>query len=220
MNSTEPRGKTAARELVQAMQYLESIGLNTGKAGNGSCRDGGRKYWITPSGVPPADLNTESIVSMSFGATAVTATPAPSSEWRMHHAIYLARPEIGAIIHTHSSYATALACARKSIPAFHYMVAVAGGDSIRCEPYATFGTQELSDYAVIALAGRKACILANHGVLALGVSPMGAAKLALEIEQLAKQYCLCVQSGDPVILNEEQMQDVLEKFETYGQRLD
>jgi L-fuculose-phosphate aldolase len=220
MNAVDTSSEIAARELVQTMQYLESVGLNTGSAGNGSCRVGAEKYWITPSGVAPAALKTESIVSMSFGATAVPGPPTPSSEWRMHHDIYLARPDIGAIIHTHSSYATALACARKSIPAFHYMVAVAGGDSIRCAPYATFGTQELSDYAVAALAGRKACMLANHGVLALSASPMAAAKLAVEIEQLAKQYCLCVQSGDPVILSDEQMQDVLEKFENYGQRLE
>jgi len=141
MNSTDASCETAAAELVRTMRYLESTGLNTGTAGNGSCRADGQGYWITPSGVAPASLTPESIVSMSFGATAGSALTTPSSEWRMHHDIYLARPDVGAIIHTHSTYATALACARKSIPAFHYMVAVAGGDSIRCAPYATFGTR-------------------------------------------------------------------------------
>ncbi len=192
--------------------------MNTGSAGNASCRSGAGRYWITPSAIAPASLTADSIVAMPIGGEAKVTTPDPSSEWRMHHDIYVARPNIGAIVHTHSCYATALACIQKPIPAFHYMVAVAGGDSIRCAPYATFGTQELSDHAVAALRGRKACLLANHGVLALGANPMGAAKLALEVEQLAKQYCIAVQSGDPVILGAEQMRDVLESFETYGKR--
>lgn len=213
--STPPSSDAA--ELVEVMRYLESVGLNCGRAGNASRRAGAGNYWITPSGVAPAALTTGSVVAMSFGDGAPAVTPAPSSEWRMHHDVYMARSDIHAIVHTHSSYATALACSRRSIPAFHYMVAIAGGDSIRCAPYATFGSQELSDYAVSALAGRKACLLANHGVLALGASPMGAAQLALEVEQLAKQYCIATRNGDPVILGDEEMRDVLEKFESYGQ---
>ncbi len=207
-------------ELVRTMQYLDHSGLTTGSAGNASCRADPGGFWITPSAVPPGALTTASIVAMPLGSPAPVSTPRPSSEWRMHHDIYRERPKIGAIVHTHSTYATALACRRKSIPAFHYMVAVAGGNSIRCAAYATFGTQELSDYAMSALSGREACLLANHGVLALGITPMGAAKLALEVEELAKQYCIALQQGDPAILDEEQMRDVLKKFESYGQRIE
>jgi L-fuculose-phosphate aldolase len=214
--SVEP--SAGAAELVEVMQYLERVGLNTGSAGNASCRGVAQQYWITPSGVVPTTLTSASIVAMPLGGAVASTTRSPSSEWRMHHDIYMARPDIGAIVHTHSCYATALACIRKPIPAFHYMVAIAGGDSIRCAPYATFGTQQLSDYAVSALSGRTACLLANHGVLALGPSPLDAAKLALEVEQLAKQYCIAIRSGDPVTLGDDQMRDVLGKFASYGQR--
>lgn len=210
-----PLGPT---DLVQAMQYLHSVGLNTGSAGNASCRASGQKYLITPSGIEPTALSSDSIVRMPPSAASATSGLKPSSEAGMHEAIYVARPDIRAIVHTHSPYATALACTRKPIPAFHYMVAIAGGDSIRCAPYATFGSKELSDYAVVALRGRKACLLANHGVLALGADPLAAAMLALEVEQLAKQYCIAVQCGEPVLLDEAQMIEVLEKFKTYGQR--
>jgi L-fuculose-phosphate aldolase len=202
------------------MHYLENTGLNCGKAGNASSRAGPDKYWITPSGIAPQDLTPELMVGIAFEGGALSGSVLPSSEWCMHNDIYLARPDVGAIVHTHSSYATALACTGKPIPAFHYMVAVAGGDSIRCAPYATFGTQQLSDYAVAALQERQACLLANHGVLALGVNPISAAKLALEVEQLARQYCIALQLGEPVILDDEQMQVVLEKFKTYGQRIE
>lgn len=209
-----------AADLVRTMQYLHSVGLNTGSAGNASYRGVEQNYWITPSGIPPGALSPQSIVEMSCDGGKVRGSVEPSSEWRMHQDIYRARPDIRAVVHTHSSYATALACSRQSIPAFHYMVAVAGGDSIRCAPYATFGTRELSDHAVAALAGRRACLLANHGVLALGASPMGAAQLALEVEQLAKQYCIALHSGEPVLLSDGEMKTVLEKFKSYGQRTD
>jgi len=202
------------------MRALGDAGLNTGSAGNASCRGAAGHFWITPSGVPVDALSAESIVEMSLEGRPVNAACTPSSEWRMHRDIYRERPEITAIVHTHSCYATALACLGREIPAFHYMVAVAGGASIRCAPYATFGTQALSDAAVDALRDRSACLLANHGVLALGSSPARAAALALEVEQLAKQYCIALQSGVPVLLNEEQMHEVLEKFRTYGQRID
>jgi L-fuculose-phosphate aldolase len=206
-------------DLVQAMQFLNVVGLNTGSAGNVSCRVGNQKYLITPSGVESAELTPESIVRMPQSAADSASDLKPSSEAGMHADIYAKRPEVYAIAHTHSPYATALACTRKPIPAFHYMVAIAGGDSIRCAPYATFGSKELSDNAVCALHGRNACLLANHGVLALGADPLSAAKLALEIEQLAKQYCIAMQCGEPVILDEAQMIEVLEKFKSYGQRV-
>ena len=213
-------GVANALELVSTMQYLERMGLNCGKSGNASSRVGSTTYSITPSGVAPLDLTPESIVAMATDEVVLSAAAKPSSEWRMHQDIYSARPDVGAIVHTHSSYATALACNGKPIPAFHYMVAVAGGDSIRCAPYATFGTPQLSDNAVAALENRQACLLANHGVLALGETSFVAAKLALEVEQLARQYCIAMQVGDPVILNDEQMREVLAKFETYGQRIE
>ncbi len=219
MHSNSPSAECVSNpaDLVQVMQYLERVGLNTGSAGNASYRAGGHSYLITPSGVAPSALTAESIIRMPHHRASEAGIPKPSSESPMHSAIYAARPDVRAIVHTHSSYATALACRRKSIPAFHYMVAVAGGDSIRCAPYATFGTKELSAHAVAALNGRTACLLANHGVLALSSDPLTAAKLALEVEQLAKQYCIALQCGEPKILNKEQMQEVLEKFEHYGQ---
>ncbi len=219
-NTASVKNALNPTDLVRAMQYLERVGLNTGSAGNASCRLRGDRYLITPSGIAPSSLSAESIVRMPHHGAGDAGTPKPSSESPMHSAIYVARPEVRAIVHTHSTYATALACRRKSIPAFHYMIAVAGGDSIRCAPYATFGTEELSQHAVAALSGRSACLLANHGVLALGGDPLAAARLALEVEQLAKQYCVTLQSGEPEILNKKQMQEVLEKFEHYGQRIE
>ncbi|MDP6183144.1 MAG: class II aldolase/adducin family protein [Gammaproteobacteria bacterium] len=216
MKPTELNAEPVA-ELVRTMRYLDAAGLNTGSAGNASCRAGPENYWITPTGVLPGALTIESCVAMSLRNPEPEPTSRPSSEWRMHQGIYRARPEIRAIVHTHSSYATALACTGKSLPAFHYMVAIAGGDSIPCAPYATFGTQELSDHAVSALNGRRACLLANHGALALGATPTAAVRLAIEVEELAKQYCIAKQQGDPVILDEQQMREVLKKFETYGQ---
>ncbi|MFT4580727.1 MAG: L-fuculose-phosphate aldolase [Gammaproteobacteria bacterium] len=218
-NATDDSTKDGSA-LVETMYYLESVGLNRGKAGNASRRCATRHYQITPSGIAPRDLTSASMVVLSLDHKPDPAGAIPSSEWRMHQDIYLARPDVGAIVHTHSNYATALACVGRSIPAFHYMVAVAGGDSIRCAPYATFGTQALSDHAVRALENRQACLLANHGVVALGANPLSAAKLALEVEQLARQYCIALQLGEPVILSDEQMCEVMEKFKTYGQRVE
>lgn len=207
-------------DIVAAMQMLDTSGLNTGSAGNASCRSGTGGVWITPSGVPAAALDDASIVELSMSGEVTSRGLIPSSEWRLHRDIYAARPEVHAIVHTHSSYATALACQRRDIPAFHYMVAVAGGDSIRCSGYATFGTQALSDEALNALGDRNACLLANHGVVALGSRPEQAVKLAIEVEQLAKQYCIASSLAPPVILSRAEMSEVLEKFKTYGQRID
>ena len=129
-----------------------------------------------------------------------------------------ARPEVGAIVHTHSPFATTLACLDRGIPAFHYMVAIAGGSDIRCAPYATFGTQALSDHAVAALAGRRACLLAHHGMIATGPSLQGALALAVEVETLAEMYWRALQVGEPRLLPDDEMHVVLEKFATYGQR--
>jgi L-fuculose-phosphate aldolase len=207
-------------DVVAAMQALDASGLNTGSAGNASCRSATGSVWITPSGVPASALDESSIVELSMNGEPTSPGAIPSSEWRLHRDIYAARPDVHAIVHTHSSYATALACQRRDIPAFHYMVAVAGGDSIRCSGYATFGTQMLSDEAITALGERNACLLANHGVVALGSTPAKAVNLAIEVEQLARQYCIASSLAPPVILSREEMSEVLEKFKTYGQRID
>jgi L-fuculose-phosphate aldolase len=142
----------------------------------------------------------------------------PSSEWRFHRDILAARPEAGAVVHTHAMFSTSLACLGRDIPAFHYMVAVAGGDSIRCAPYATFGTAELSEHAMRALDGRKACLLANHGMIAIGASLEAALKLAVEVETLAAMYWRALQLGEPRLLDAAEMRRVLAKFATYGQQ--
>jgi L-fuculose-phosphate aldolase len=145
-------------------------------------------------------------------------TRLPSSEWRFHRDILAARSEVNVVIHTHAMFATALACLGAEIPPFHYMVAVAGGDSIRCAPYATFGTDELSRHAVHALEVRKACLLANHGMIAVGETLKGALALAVEVETLAAMYWRALQVGDPNLLDAAEMARVLEKFRTYGQQ--
>jgi L-fuculose-phosphate aldolase len=142
----------------------------------------------------------------------------PSSEWRFHRDIYQSRHDVGAIVHTHSAQATALACTGRGIPAFHYMVAVAGGRDIRCAPYYAFGTQELSEAALAALKDRKACLLANHGVIATGADLATAISLAGEVENLAQQYCAALSLGKVSILEDAEMCRVVEKFRTYGQQ--
>ncbi len=200
------------------MRALAVAGLNTGTAGNASVRLD-RGFLITPTALAARDLSAERMVWLDAnGQPAPDAEWRPSSEWRIHRDVYAARPDAGALVHAHSPYATALACARMEIPAFHYMIAVAGGDSIRCADYATFGTQALSDRALRALEDRRACLLANHGLLALGSTLAAASALALEVETLARQYCLCRQVGGPVLLDAEEMAAVAARFEDYGQQ--
>jgi len=140
----------------------------------------------------------------------------PSSEWRFHRDLLRARPDVGSIVHTHSCYATALACTGRGIPAFHYMVAVSGDIEIRCATYHTFGSQELSDAALHAIGRGNACLLANHGVIALGADLTAALSLAGEVENLAAQYCAALALGDVRVLDEAEMRRVVEKFRTYG----
>jgi L-fuculose-phosphate aldolase len=195
---------------------MHEQGLSPGTSGNVSARHADRA-WITPSGVPYDGLTAERIVALTLdGDVLGEATDAPSSEWRLHLGIYRARPDAGAVVHTHSPYATALACLREDIPAFHYMVAIAGGSTIRCAPYATYGTPDLAAHAVEALDGRSACLLANHGVVALGTTPAEALKMAHEVEILARQYLLARQVAPPVILDDDEMARVLERFASYG----
>jgi L-fuculose-phosphate aldolase len=142
----------------------------------------------------------------------------PSSEWRFHRDIMEVRPDVNAIIHTHSKYATTLACLRKDLPPFHYMIAVAGGKTVRCAPYAVFGSQELTDLALDALRGRKACLLANHGMIVAAENLKKALAIAHELELLCQQYLLALQVGEPYILSDAEMDEVLEKFKTYGKQ--
>ena len=180
----------------------------------------GRVRWkdgflVTPSGLPYEETKPGDIVFIDAKAKAKGKRP-PSSEWRFHFDLYQRKSEVNAVVHTHSSFATTLACLGMAVPAFHYMVAVAGGNSIRCAPYATFGTQTLSDLALGALKDRKACLLANHGMIATGESLGSALALAVEVEALCEQYWRALQIGKPNLLSDDEMTVVVEKFKTYN----
>ena len=193
---------------------MERSGLNRGTSGNVSCREGDH-FLITPSGVPVPQLRSESIVAMGFKGE-IIGEGKPSSEWHFHLDLLKNRPELNAIVHTHSPHATALACLREDLPAFHYMIAIAGGDSVRCAPYALFGTEALSAHAVNAMKDRKACLLANHGLIAAGRDLDEAMAVATEIESLCQQYLLARQTGQPVLLSSEEMLAVIDRFRSYG----
>lgn len=201
-------------QIVAACKKLESSGLNRGTSGNVSCRENDH-FLITPTGVPVEDITPSKIVSVGFDGK-VIGIGKPSSEWHFHCDILKARPEIHAVVHTHSPHATALACLREDIPPFHYMIALAGGDTVRCAPYALFGTEQLSANAVEALADRKACLLANHGMITLGRDLDEAMAIAVEIESLCQQYLLARQVGRPTLLSADEMAQVIERFKTYG----
>lgn len=204
-----------AAALCAGMRRLEALGLNRGTAGNLSVRSGAGLL-ITPSGVAPAALEPRLMVLLAADGTAQADAARPSSEWRIHHDIYRARPDAGAVVHVHSPYATALACQRRELPPFHYMIAVAGGSNVRCAPYALFGTQALSDAAIAALDGRRACLLANHGMITLGADLDSAIGLAIEVEELARQYNLSCAYAEPTHLTSVQMDAVIEQFKDYG----
>ena len=203
------------REIIATALKMNALGINRGKSGNVSARikDG---FLVTPTGLSYESTQADDVVAMTLDG-ASRGSRLPSSEWRFHRDIYAARAEVGAIVHAHSPFATTLACLGRNIPAFHYMIAVAGGKDIRCAAYATFGTQSLSDHALHALAGRKACLLANHGMIAVGASPLDALALAVEVEALAEQYWLALQIGEPNLLSDAEMDVVLAKFASYGQ---
>lgn len=203
-----------AEQLLQAAQQLQLAGLNKGTSGNVSVRNSAGLL-ITPSGVPVEALSARAMVQMGLDGSA-EADKKPSSEWRFHRDILQHRPEVNAVVHTHSMFATTLACLQREIPAFHYMIAVAGGNNIRCAPYALFGSQALSDAALSALQGRKACLLANHGMIALGRDLAEALSIAVEVENLAEQYWRALQLGTPYILNDAEMQAVFAQFKGYG----
>jgi L-fuculose-phosphate aldolase len=203
-------------EIVSVARALDSAGLMPNKSGNVSCRSA-QGFLITPSGLPYAEMTSGQVVEMPLPALAEPVGGLrPSSEWRMHAAVYEARPDVMAIVHTHSPRATALACAGKGIPPFHYMIALAGGE-VRCMPYATFGSDELAAQAVRGLDGRRAVMLANHGVVAVGASLRRAQAVAIEVENLAGQYLDLLAAGlQPRILDAEELREVIGKFQDYG----
>ncbi len=203
-------------QLIESAIAMNVSGINRGTSGNLSVRSGGG-FLITPSGLNYSELTPADIVEMNFDGE-WEGSNKPSSEWRIHRDIYRERKDARAILHAHPVNCATLACLRKSIPAFHYMVAVAGGKDIRCAAYATFGTKSLSDNVLTALTGRKACLMANHGLVCLEHDLPRALVLAIEIEQLAQAYHQCLTAGEPVILDEAEMETVLEKFSSYGRQ--
>jgi L-fuculose-phosphate aldolase len=200
--------------LIDTAIAMNASGLNQGTSGNLSvrCEDG---FLITPSGMDYAGLAADDIVWMDFDGR-TRGVHKPSSEWRFHAAIYRHRPEANAVLHAHPLSCSALACLNKGIPAFHYMVAVGGGRDIRCADYATFGTPELSASVVKALEGRKACLMAHHGLTCFEKDLPRALALAIEVENLANVYCRILSIGEAEILTDQEMDKVLEKFKSYG----
>ena len=212
--------KTECENLLSISQKLAQLGLNKGTSGNASVRcDGG--FLVTPSGMAVEEMTLASMVKMGFDGSFELQSDSnakkPSSEWRFHRDILASYPEINAVIHTHSMFATTLACLHIDIPPFHYMIGVAGGDTIRCAPYALFGSQALSDKALVALTDRKACLLANHGMIALGADLDDALAVTLEVENLCEQYWRILQlDTNPPLLSEAEMREVFQQFKGYG----
>ena len=211
---------TLRQSIIEHCRWMNAMGLNQGTSGNISVRAGDTML-ITPSATPYDAMTQEMIAAMplsgpQMGDGSWVGERKPSTEWRFHLDILAARPEIGAIVHTHSTYATTLAIVGRSIPACHYMIAAFGGSDIRVAPYATFGTAELSANAVAALAGRMGCLLANHGMITIGATLERAMWLAVELETLARQYYQALLIGKPVILTDEEIERVKTKFAGYG----
>lgn len=212
--SNDPQSRQA---IVDTIVALGNKNLNKGTSGNVSASTGGGML-ITPTGVAPELLRAEHIVHMSLDGQVDEEQLTPSSEWQMHADIYRGKPEVSAVVHCHSPYATILACARKSIPAMHYMVAAAGSYGIPLANYATFGSKALSIANLEALSGSMACLLANHGQLAVGFDLGGALKLAELVEEQAHCYWGTLAIGGPVLLQKEEMDEVLTAFVSYGQQ--
>jgi len=206
-------------ELVNCYHELLAAGLGTGTSGNVSGRTT-EGMLITPTGVAPDQMQAEQLVSMSLTGAVATNQLLPSSEWHMHAAIYQARPDVGAVVHCHSRFATTLACTGRTIPAIHYMIAVSEGLEIPLAPYATFGTEALAHSAVQALTQGRACLLANHGQIAVGADPVAALRVAIEVEELAAIYWHALAVGGERILSEQQMVEVKAAFVDYGQQRD
>ena len=226
MSKTKPDAKSKTKDKIKFRDLRKAViktclamnkeGINQGTSGNVSVRtDEG--FLITASGIPYKKMKREHVVEMDFDG-GYRGDYLPSTEWRMHMDIFKARPEAKAIVHVHSTYATALACLRKDIPAFHYMIGIAGGASLRVSDYAEFGTQALSDTMLKAMEGRSGCLLANHGQICFGDTLEKALWRAGEIEALSHQYWAALLAGKPVLLGEGEMSTVLNRFGTYGKQ--
>jgi L-fuculose-phosphate aldolase len=202
------------QSIIDACLRMNQLGINQGTSGNISLRHGDGML-ITPTSTPYEAMQPQQIVFMNLDGS-VETNQRPSSEWRFHLDILKARPEVNAVVHAHPPYATILAIMGLEIPPVHYMIACAGGDTIRCAPYATFGTQELSEHAVSALQDRLACLLSHHGMIAIGPSLAKALWLAVEVETLARQYHGCLQIGTPPLLSKAEMENVLARIAGYG----
>lgn len=203
------------KEIIATCIYMNDRGVNQGTSGNISVRTEGG-FLITPSGVPYNEMQPADIVFMQLDASH-KGPRKPSTEWRFHRDIMEKKPEVGAVIHLHSMFCTSLSILRREIPAVHYMIAAAGGPTVPCVPYVTWGTQELADFIVGALKDRHACLLANHGMVCVGPNLKKAAWLAVEIEALAAQYWRALQVGVPHVLPDEEIARVMDKFKSYGQ---
>ena len=210
-----PDEKTLREQMVATCRKMNESGINQGTAGNLSVRTGDG-FLITPSSLPYDAMTPDDIVEMGFDGTYVGRRP--SSEWRFHRDILGKREDVEVVLHCHSVYATTLACHHRTIPAFHYMVGVAGGTTIRCARYATFGTQELSDAAIEALDGRLACLLGQHGQIALGRNLEAALWLAIEVETISRMYVQALTLGAPPVLPDEEMERVIAQMKrmSYG----
>lgn len=204
------------RLLVQTCLEMQAKGLSKGTSGNISVRCG-QGFLISPTGIPYEDLRPDQVVAMRWDG-GFDGPVLPSSEWRFHADILRTRDDLNAVVHTHSLNATAVSIMGRDIPPIHYLIAAAGGEDIRCAPYATFGTQALADLAVTALMGRRACLLARHGMIAAHASLAGALKLAETVEELAALYLKCLPMGEPPVLSTDQIAEVLARFRTYGQQ--
>jgi L-fuculose-phosphate aldolase len=206
--------------MVDVCRRMNASGINQGTAGNLSARSGDG-FLITPTSLPYEHMGPEDIVEMDFEG-AYEGRHRPSSEWRFHRDILRERTDVSAVLHCHSIYATTLACQHRSIPSFHYMTGVAGGTDIRCAPYATFGTQQLSKNALAALEGRLACLLGQHGQIALGKDLEHALWLAIEVETLSRVYVQTLALGEPPILSDEEMARVIQQMRqmSYGRSPD
>lgn len=204
------------QKMLSVAQTMVSQGLNKGTSGNLGCRLEGH-FLVTPSGTPVDQMQPMDMVALRFDGSTISGGK-PSSEWRFHRDILKSRSEVGAVVHCHSPFATTLSCLRLDIPAIHYMIALAGGNSIRCAHYALFGTEILSENALAALSDRKACLLANHGMIALGKDLDEALAIATEVEFICEQYWRALQVGSPVLLSEKEMQAVLVSFKSYGRQ--
>jgi len=205
------------KQIVAIARQFNSTGLSFGRSGNVSARTA-RGFLITATGIAYADMKAMDIVEMDHTGHVIAGKRKPSSEWHMHSAIYKKRRDVNAIVHVHSPYATGVACTRRPIPGFHYMVTVLGGDSIPCAKYATFGTVKLARNAVTALGYLHACLLANHGQIAVAGDLATAFRFAGEVEMLARMYCISLLAGGPVLLGDREMQVNIEKFKTYGKQ--